>query len=258
MATIVFHKYQGTGNDFIMIDGRSDALPILSATIIETLCDRKMGIGADGLIIIKNHQQLDFEMVYYNADGSQSLCGNGSRCAVNFAKSLGIVKDKASFLTVDGTYHADIQHDLVHLKMKDIDAPIQKGKDYFVHNGSPHHIVFTKNNEKTDVLAEGRKIRHSREYIPEGTNVNFVELIDERTIFVRTFERGVENETLSCGTGIAASCLATALKKIKSPIQVKTLGGDLTVSFSMTSFGKFTNIVLSGPAKEVYHGSINV
>jgi diaminopimelate epimerase len=254
--TINFYKYQGTGNDFIMIDDRSNVCEF-SNELISDLCDRRMGIGADGLILIKNHVDLDFEMVYYNADGSQSLCGNGSRCAVNFARSLNIVTNKASFLTIDGIYRAIIENEVVSLAMKPIDNIEEKKDAFFINNGSPHHIIFTKNNAATNVYSEGKKIRESEEYQPGGTNVNFVELFPENTIDVRTFERGVEDETLSCGTGVAASALAASYKGVKSPAQIKTKGGDLKVAFSKTKMG-FENIILSGPAVLVYQGKWSI
>lgn len=254
--TINFYKYQGTGNDFIMIDDRSNICE-LSNELISDLCDRRMGIGADGLILIKNHADLDFEMVYFNADGSQSLCGNGSRCAVNFASSLNIVTDKASFLTIDGVYTATIENEIVSLAMKPIDNIEEKEAAFFINNGSPHHIIFTKNNAAIDVYSEGKKIREDAAYQPGGTNVNFVEILSKNTIDVRTFERGVEDETLSCGTGVAASALAASYKGVKSPVQIKTKGGNLTVAFTKTETG-FENIILSGPAVLVYQGKVSI
>lgn len=254
--TIQFYKYQGTGNDFIMIDDREVNLT-LNAKIISNLCHRRMGIGADGLILIKNHSELDFEMVYFNADGSQSLCGNGSRCAVNFAKQLGIITDQAKFLTVDGVYQATVDREIVNLAMKDIDGFSRKEEDFFIDNGSPHHIIFTKKNLAVDVFSEGKLIRESKEYEPNGTNVNFVEILSENSIDVRTFERGVEDETLSCGTGVAASALASSQKGMQSPISIKTKGGNLKVSFTKSG-SIFKDIVLSGPAKLVFKGSLKV
>ena len=250
-----FHKYQGTGNDFIMIDDRTINLTP-NANTISRLCNRKMGIGADGLILLRNHTELDFEMIYYNADGSQSLCGNGSRCAVNFAKSLNIVTNKARFLTIDGIYTATIENEVVSLAMKPIKNVEEKGEIFFINNGSPHHIIFTNNNDSTNVYSEGKKIRESAVYHPDGTNVNFVELIGDNTIDVRTFERGVEDETLSCGTGVTASALAASYKGVKSPVKIKTKGGDLKVAFSKTNNG-FKNIILSGPAVLVYQGKFS-
>jgi diaminopimelate epimerase len=256
--TISFFKYQGTGNDFVMIDNREGTFPE-DIKYVQQLCDRRFGIGADGLILIQNHPSLDFEMVYFNADGSKSLCGNGSRCAVNFARQLDIIDDKTSFLTIDGEYLATVDDSqIVHLNMRDIEGLTTKKEAYFLDNGSPHHIMFTENNTEIDVYGKGKTIRQSDEYHPGGTNVNFVEILDNNSIDVRTFERGVEDETLSCGTGVTASSLAASEKGVTSPIQVKTKGGNLSVKFDKESGGRFTNIWLSGPAKMVFAGEVEI
>ena len=256
--TISFFKYQGTGNDFVMIDNRESTFPE-DIKYVQQLCDRKFGIGADGLILIQKHSVLDFEMVYFNADGSKSLCGNGSRCAVNFARQLNIIDDQSNFLTFDGEYHATIDRDnIVHLHMRDIEGLTRKSDAFFLDNGSPHHIIFTSNNSETDVYNDGKAIRESDEYKPGGTNVNFVEIVNEHSIDVRTFERGVEDETLSCGTGVTASSLAASEKGVKSPIHIKTKGGNLSVKFNKESGGRFTNIWLSGPAKLVFEGNVEI
>lgn len=255
---ISFFKYQGTGNDFVMIDNRESAFPE-DIKYVQRLCDRRFGIGADGLILIQNHPSLDFEMVYFNADGSKSLCGNGSRCAVNFARQLEIIDHKTSFLTIDGEYSATIDDkQIVHLNMRDIEGLATKNEAFFLDNGSPHHIIFTNNNEETNVYRTGKTIRESDEYKPSGTNVNFVEILDNNSIDVRTFERGVEDETLSCGTGVTASSLAASEKGVQSPIQVKTKGGNLSVKFDKGAGGKFTNIYLAGPAEMVFAGKIEI
>lgn len=255
---INFYKYQGTGNDFVMIDNRKGLFPDENK-YVQQLCDRRFGIGADGLILIQNHPALDFEMVYFNADGSKSLCGNGSRCAVNFARQLNIIDNHTNFLTIDGEYHATIDGDnIVHLNMRDIEGLTTKSDAFFLDNGSPHHIIFTTNNTETNVYNEGKTIRESDEYKPDGTNVNFVEIVDENSIDVRTFERGVEDETLSCGTGVTAASLAAAEKGVKSPIQIKTKGGNLSVKFEKESDGRFTNIWLSGPAEFVFEGDVEI
>jgi len=255
--TINFYKYQGTGNDFVMIDDRNNEFPD-DISYVQQLCDRRFGVGADGLILIRNHPTLDFEMVYFNADGSKSLCGNGSRCAVNFARQLNIIKDKTKFLTIDGEYRATVDsNQIVHLNMRNIEGLLQKNEAYFLDNGSPHHIIFTTNNGQTDVFNEGKAIRESDVYKPSGTNVNFVEILGDNSVDVRTFERGVENETLSCGTGVTASCLAASQKGVQSPISVKTKGGNLSVKFDKSGNGKFENIWLSGPALLVFSGQID-
>lgn len=256
--TINFYKYQGTGNDFVMIDNRDNHFPD-DISYVQKLCDRRFGIGADGLILIENHPSLDFEMVYFNADGSKSLCGNGSRCAVNFAKQLGIIENETNYLTIDGPYRATIDNDrIVHIHMRNIEGLEIKNDAFFLNNGSPHHIIFTDNNANTDVYNLGKTIRESDEYKPGGTNVNFVEILDNQSIDVRTFERGVEDETLSCGTGVTASSLAASKKGVVSPISVKTKGGILSVKFDANDNGEFENIWLSGPAQLVFEGKVNL
>lgn len=254
---ITFYKYQGTGNDFVMIDNRQGLFPH-DTSLVAKMCDRKFGIGADGLILIENHETLDFEMIYFNADGSQSLCGNGSRCAVAFANFLGVINSHTNFLTIDGAYEADIKEDIVHLHMRDQNCPEQFDSHYFLNNGSPHHIEFVEEANKQNVYAQGAEIRYSDTYKPDGTNVNFVELRAENTIYVRTYERGVENETLSCGTGITASALAAADKGLKSPISIEAKGGKLEVRFEQNDDNSFSNIWLIGPAKQVFVGQFDI
>jgi len=258
METLEFFKYQGTGNDFVMIDDRKATFSLNDHELIAHLCHRKFGIGADGLILIRHHAEADFEMIYYNADGYlTSLCGNGSRCAVKFADQLGIVKKQCRFMTIEGILDAKIDNDLVHIKMPDVNK-IEIHKDhYFLHTGSPHHICFVEDVEKHDVFHEGRKIRNGAPYFEEGSNVNFVQSFSNSEIFVRTYERGVENETLSCGTGVTAAALAQSLQGHPSPINVKTLGGNLQISFESKNKG-FKNIFLIGPAVNVFKGTISI
>lgn len=251
-----FHKYQGTGNDFIMIDNRSLNLSLTKAQIA-AICDRRFGVGADGLILIQDHPTLDFEMIYYNSDGSQSMCGNGSRCAVMFAYSLGIIKANTTFQSTDGVHQADISGDIVSLEMHDTSALSERLSGLYINTGSPHHLEFVDQVESVNVYERGKKIRLDNEYAPNGTNVNFIEIIDNHNIKVRTFERGVEGETLSCGTGVTAASIAATKKNIKSPVNVYTQGGQLTVSFEETLVG-FTNVKLIGPAKKVFEGDINI
>jgi len=255
MDTIRFYKYQGTGNDFIMIDDRSEKFNLEDHELIAHLCHRKFGIGADGLILIRNHSDADFEMVYYNSDGHlTSLCGNGSRCAVKFASQLGIVNDECTFMTVEGILEAKINAALVHIKMPDVSDVEVHPDHYFLYTGSPHHICFVDDIENHDVFNEGRKIRKGAPYFEEGSNVNFVEDLDKSEIFVRTYERGVEDETLSCGTGVTAAALVKAIDGGTSPVKVKTLGGDLRVSFEKGESRSFRNIYLIGPAVKVFQG----
>ncbi len=257
MENKAFYKYQGTGNDFIMIDDRSEVFDLTAHGFIAHLCHRKFGIGADGLILIRNHREADFEMIYYNADGYlTSLCGNGSRCAVMFAHHLGIVKNACRFMTVEGILEASIEHELVHLKMPDVKAVEIHENHYFLNTGSPHHICYVNDVKNHDVYADGKKIRNGAPYFEAGTNVNFVQEDADDHIFVRTYERGVEDETLSCGTGVTAAALVQGLRGAKSPVTVKTLGGDLQVKFEKTSDGGFRDIYLIGPAKRVFSGMI--
>ena len=255
---IKFHKYQGTGNDFVMIDDRDGSFPMDDSKVIGFLCDRKMGIGADGVILIQNHPTLDFRMIYYNPDGSKSLCGNGSRCAIAFAEALGIIKDKTTFETTDGEHDAFIEKDVYHFHLHDVKTIEDiSDSEVFINTGSPHHVQFVNDIEAVDILPEGSSIRYSEKYAPSGTNVNFVEQV-ETGIKVRTYERGVENETLSCGTGVTACAIAASLKNYHSPVSVETRGGQLTVSFEKSDTDTFENIYLAGPAKKVFEGVVEV
>lgn len=259
MRSREFFKYQGTGNDFIMIDDRSEIFDLNNHELIAHFCHRKFGIGADGLILIRNHQEADFEMIYFNADGYlTSLCGNGSRCAVMFAHQLNIIKDQCRFLTVEGILDAKIKDNLVHLKMPDVDNVESYENHYFLHTGSPHHICYVDDIENYDVYNNGRKIRNGAPYFEEGSNVNFVKSIAENKIFVRTYERGVEDETLSCGTGVTAAALVHSLKGATSPVKINTLGGELQISFEKEVGNKFKNIHLIGPAVLVFGGEVSV
>ena len=259
MHTIKFFKYQGTGNDFVMIDDRSESFDLENHKLIARLCRRRFGVGADGLILIKNHDQADFEMIHYNADGYlTSLCGNGSRCAVQFTHQLKMIKNKCSFMTVEGILKAKIEDGLVHLKMPDIVGIESHKNHYFLNTGSPHHICFVDDIDNYDVFNQGKKIRNGAPYHTEGTNVNFVKSISEDQIFVRTYERGVEDETFSCGTGVTAAALVQGLKGSNSPIKVLTLGGELQISFEKDTGSEFKNIHLIGPATLVFSGKISL
>jgi diaminopimelate epimerase len=259
MIKLRFSKYQGTGNDFIMIDNRDMVIDSSNFGIIKKLCNRKFGIGSDGLILIENHEKYDFEMIYFNPDGSQSLCGNGSRCAVRFASLLDIIEKETTFHTIEGPLYAYIENDMVHLKMPDVNGFITtENKDLFINTGSPHYIKFVNNIQNIDVYHYGKEIRDSIEFQPDGTNVNFVQWEDPNHITVRTFERGVENETLSCGTGVTASALATGIGLESGEIEISTPGGKLTVKFEQPEKGKFNNIFLIGPAEKVFDGTIEI
>ncbi|MCU0418289.1 MAG: diaminopimelate epimerase [Cyclobacteriaceae bacterium] len=254
---ILFHKYQATGNDFVLIDNRLGHV-VLSVEDIRKLCHRKFGIGADGLMLIETHPTLDFSLVYYNSDGSQSLCGNGSRAAVAMAAALGMVKERARFLAYDGEHEAELlPHGQVKLKMNPVAGVKQGGDTLFIHTGSPHHLQWVADAEAVDVYREGRDIRYSTTYQPQGTNVNFIEPRDG-TIAVRTYERGVEDETLSCGTGVTAAALAAHFRGYTSPVTIKTRGGELSVAFEANDKGGFDEIYLIGPAEKVFEGAITL
>lgn len=252
----LFYKYQGTGNDFVMIDDRQNLTANTDLALISRLCDRRFGIGADGLILIRNHPDYDFEMIYFNADGSQSMCGNGARCAVAFADFLEIISEKTHFLAIDGPHEAVIESGRIHLKMADAGKVQNSGTDHFLNTGSPHHIRFVENASTYPVFEEGKRIRYDNAYSPLGTNVNFVEKIADDQIFVRTYERGVEDETLSCGTGVTAAALAFGGNKGAGHIKINTLGGQLSVKFDSNPDGTFKEIWLIGPAEQVYQGTI--
>lgn len=255
---IKFHKYQGTGNDFIMIDNRKVTVDKNDLEFVQHWCDRRFGIGADGLILIEEHPECDFEMVYYNSDGSQSFCGNGSRCAMTFAKSLGIIEKEARFLAIDGMHEAFIADDgKVHLKMGDVDN-VEFGEEYaFIDTGSPHYIIYVNDVEEVDVIGEAQEIRYSERFEEEGTNVNFVGVGEDR-LLVRTYERGVEDETYSCGTGVTAVALSAAGDENGSyQVLLQTLGGELEVSYDKIGESQFNNIFLIGPGEKVFEGSID-
>jgi diaminopimelate epimerase len=254
--TLTFSKYQGTGNDFILIDNRNEAFRP-AQNQVQQLCDRKFGIGADGLILIENHPTLDYKMIYFNADGSQSLCGNGSRCGFAFAQSLGITTESATFETTDGTHEIKSENDLIHFQLYDVNGLMRENDDWYVNTGSPHYIKLVEDTESIDVVLEGRKIRNLPIYSSQnGTNVNFAQLLQDR-VKIRTYERGVEDETLSCGTGATGVALVAGELGFKSPIRIETKGGSLFVSFERNG-DNFTNIWLAGPAKKVFEGTISI
>jgi len=254
----IFYKYQGTGNDFVMIDNRQETFDKNNTKLIDFLCDRRFGIGADGLILLENHKEFDFKMVYYNADGNEStMCGNGGRCLVAFAQQLGIISDKATFEAIDGLHHAEIENGIVKLQMQDVTAIEKHPKHVFLNTGSPHHVQFEDQIEDFDIKNKGAKIRYGAPYNEAGSNVNFVKKISEATFAVRTYERGVEDETLSCGTGVTAVALAMNYlgETSEDLVTLKTQGGDLKVSFEKKD-GVYKNVWLIGPAKFVYKGTI--
>lgn len=257
---VLFSKYQGTGNDFVMIDNRSGKWDHLSLNSIRAICDRRFGIGADGLIKLNSSEGYDFEVDYYNSDGSKSFCGNGARCAVAFAKSKGINTAHVKFLAIDGEHEASQVGGIVSLLMNDVNLVRSIGKDYELNTGSPHYIHFVDNLENFPVYEQGQKIRYSETYKEQGINVNFVEITGKNDLFIRTYERGVEDETLSCGTGVTAAALAYAVEKElegEQIISIKTRGGQLQVRFTRNGLTQFSEIFLIGPAVKVFEGEYN-
>ena len=252
-----FYKYQGTGNDFVMIDNRSSIFNKQNTNLISKLCDRHFGIGADGVILIENDDNFDFKMIYFNADGSQTFCGNGARCAVAFAKYLNIIQQKTTFLAVDGEHFAEIKDDIISLQMINVDDIKVNENSVFMHTGTQHHVEMVKELENYPVFENGKKIRNSYDF--PGSNVNFVQQLNDTTFRVRTYEKGVEDETLACGTGVTAVAIAMhKTNKTKSnSISLPVEGGNLEVSFDENN-GVYTNVFLKGPAKFVFKGEINI
>ena len=258
---IEFFKYQGTGNDFVILDNRDNKYDGLTTKQVNHICDRRFGIGADGLMLLSKKEGYDFEMVYFNADGNQSsMCGNGGRCLVKFAYHMGIHKTTYRFIATDGEHIADIGTDnIVRLKMVDVNKVEQHSSYAVLNTGSPHFIKFSNNVKDIDVHETGREIRYSAKLKEKGINVNFVESLDEDSIFVRTYERGVEDETMSCGTGVTAAALVSAHnEKGFNRVEVKTPGGHLSVEFDKVDEDHFENIWLCGPAEFVFKGEVEV
>jgi diaminopimelate epimerase len=253
-----FFKYQGTGNDFVMIDNRQDIFNKKDTKHIAFLCDRRFGIGADGLILLENHDTLDFKMVYYNSDGNESsMCGNGGRCITAFAKYLGIIENEAKFEAIDGFHQSTIEGDIVKLQMQDVNNLETYKSHVFLDTGSPHHVQLETNLEGLEIKTVGAKIRYGIPYNKAGSNVNFVNKIANDIFAVRTYERGVEDETLSCGTGVTAVALAMHYigETENNLVTLQTPGGDLKVSFEKQN-ESYTNIWLIGSAIQVYKGEI--
>ncbi len=263
MKKLTFYKYQGTGNDFVMIDNRSGFFPKNNVELIEKLCNRRFGIGGDGLILLENDAAADFKMVYYNADGNEStMCGNGGRCIVSFAHFLEIFSNNTTFNAIDGLHYATISNNgIVALQMIDVikDA-IKKDNDFsFLFTGSPHHVALVNDITNFDVFNHGKNIRYSEPYQPGGTNVNFVEQLNADSFKIRTYERGVEDETLSCGTGATAVAIAmnNLGKTAANKITIQVEGGEVEVSFDQNE-EKYYNVMLTGAAKQVFKGEISI
>lgn len=258
---IEFYKYQGTGNDFVVLDNRDEKYSGLSSRQIKLLCHRRFGVGGDGLMLLQNKAGYDFEMIYYNADGhTSSMCGNGGRCIVRFAYNLGMHKYTYNFRAVDGDHEAEIDNNnIIRLKMTDVNDVEEHNTHAVLNTGSPHYVKFVSEADDVNVVQTGREIRNSRQFKEQGINVNFVESTGDDSIFVRTYERGVEDETLSCGTGVTAAALVSAHNsKGFNRVEVKTPGGSLSVEYNKIDENHFENIWLCGPATLVYHGQIEV
>lgn len=262
--TVHFWKYQGNGNDFVIINNLTGENVTLSSDSITLMCDRHFGIGADGLMVIRKCEEADFEMLYYNADGQlSSMCGNGGRCIAAFAFLQQIADRKLVFKAFDGIHRAMINQEVVKGKILDVSlsmgkvSGVIKEKDFYIlDTGSPHYVEFVEKVAEVNVVGEGRKTRYSERFSPEGINVNFVEISKNR-LFVRTYERGVENETLSCGTGVTASAIAAYLETGRKDYSIHTTGGEFTVNFNEAN-GIFDAVWLRGPAEEVFKGSIEL
>lgn len=257
---IEFYKYHGTGNDFIMIDNTSGQFSGDKIPFVQKWCNRRFGIGSDGMIFIENSSDegVDFVMDFYNPDGSQSLCGNGSRCALAFAKELGLITDSATFMAYDGKHEGKVEGEEYWVHMSDVSQIERKGEDYFIDTGSPHYISYCDATDNRDIIEYGRSVRYSDEYRAEGTNVNLIKELGAESIDLRTYERGVENETFACGTGATAAALSFADKHelTQSTIAVAVKGGDLKVSF-VNNQGVYQQVYLIGPAKFVFKGIID-
>lgn len=261
---IHFYKYQGAGNDFIMLDNFDKKYDnVLKKEQIADLCHRRFGVGADGLISLEKHEDYDFSMRYFNSDGGEAeMCGNGGRCIVAFAyRQKRITKEHVRFLALDGVHEAIIEDngDWIKLLMGNVEELETNKNFYFLNTGVPHVVKFVDKADKIDIITEGRKIRNSKRFIEIGTNVNFVELkVDE--LYVRTYERGVENETLACGTGVTAAAIAAYVKYgyKRKEFLIRVKGGKMGVSFNTLDNQKFTNIWLQGPAQSVFKGEIKI
>lgn len=256
---IHFYKYQGTGNDFILVDNREGAYNDLTNEQIQKICNRRYGVGADGFMKLNEKEGYDFEMVYYNADGREgSMCGNGGRCIVQFAYDTGIVKQQYRFLAVDGPHEAAIYNaeGMVSLKMIDVAGISNYYHDKVLNTGSPHYVQLADDVMALDVVKEGRKIRYNKDFSEKGINVNFVEVKDDNNLIVRTYERGVEDETYACGTGVTAAALVFYHNENGfNTVDIDVLGGQLTVRYNRHPDGSYDHIWLKGPAVKVFEGS---
>ena len=258
---IHFHKYQGTGNDFVILDNRDGKYAAITQPQVKFICDRRFGVGADGLMLLNDKPGFDFEMKYYNSDGNEgSMCGNGGRCLVKFASHMGIFRNIYHFIASDGPHEAEIDADgTISLKMKDVTHVSEYGGDFILDTGSPHYVKIISDAAGYDVYRKGHDIRYSEAFAEKGINVNFVQQKSDFEIIVRTYERGVEDETWSCGTGVTASALVCYHNETGyNDVTVFTKGGKLTVEYDRLDDDHFSNIFLCGPAVKVYEGDITV
>lgn len=258
---IRFYKYQGTGNDFVILDNRDGQYNGLSTEQVAFLCDRRFGVGADGLMLLSTREGYDFEMIYYNADGRESsMCGNGGRCLTKFASDMGMILTTYRFIAIDGEHEASINTDgTVALKMNDVEQVREDGNNFILNTGSPHFVSLTNNVMDLDVFKKGREIRYNNEFKEKGINVNFVEQMEDADkIIVRTYERGVEDETYSCGTGVTAAALVCHHNDNGfNRVEVKTKGGWLSVEYDKIG-DTYRDVWLNGPAVKVFEGTIHI
>ncbi|MGB3585782.1 MAG: diaminopimelate epimerase [Tunicatimonas sp.] len=261
MDSLHFYKYQGAGNDFVIFDNRDRVFPSEDTALISRLCDRRFGVGGDGIILLNQHATYDYEMVYHNADGSVAMCGNGARCAVHLANYLGIIKAETTFQAHDGVHTAKIEGEQVTMNLSDVSQIDSYDDGYFLDTGTRHFVRVLPEEQLLsdyDVITEGKKLRYDDRFMPEGTNANFAQSVDDR-VQMRIYERGVENETLSSGTGITAVALALAhADNLASPITVQAKGGRITIAFEREESGGFTQVFMTGPAVMVFEGTVFV
>jgi diaminopimelate epimerase len=255
-TVITFEKYEGAGNDFILIDDRVRSFPVTNNDLVRRMCDRHFGVGADGLMLLRERAGFDFEMIYYNSDGQPStMCGNGGRCIAQFAHALGVMADEGTFLAVDGPHQVRlVEHGLVALEMKDgLELNSLDDGALVMDTGSPHYVIRCNELADLDVVKAGKAVRYSDRFQAHGVNVNFVEW-DGAVLHIRTYERGVENETLACGTGVTAAAIAAHRWGLtSSPVLLRAVGGELSVSFEERR-GSYQNVWKTGPAKCVFKG----
>lgn len=259
MPVVHFFKYQAAGNDFLLVDNRQNQHSF-TADQVAALCHRRFGIGADGIILLNTDSQADFRMEYRNADGSESFCGNGCRAVVSFANRLGHVEKETVFHAYDGMHKAQILEDgNIRVSLNDVQPPEQKSPDeYFIHTGTEHHVRFVTGLDHYPVVDEGKKIRYNTALYPKGTNVNFVEVLGDRVAF-RIYERGVEDETLSSGSGATACALVAATRhSLRSPTLIQARGGFLLVEFQHRADGGFTGVHFIGPAQLVFETRLEI